>query len=98
MLLRFMLSTLLFSHAAIAAPFCPWPVPGTETRHFINLTVVQTIDISDTEFRIAFGGGNLGSGHEIKLALKQRADGLKILQDMGETARLCDHPAIQSKN
>lgn len=98
MLLRFMLSTLLFSHAAIAAPFCPWPVPGTETRHFINLTVVQTIDISDSEFRIAFGGGNLGSGHEIKLAIKQRADGQKILQDMSDTARLCDQPAIQSKN
>ncbi|AMC35732.1 hypothetical protein [Janthinobacterium sp. B9-8] len=86
------IATLFFSHAALAAPFCLWPVPGSETKRFINLTVVQTIDISHEELRIAFDGGNLGSGHEIKLAIKNQAEGLKILQEMHETARRCDQP------
>ncbi|AZN37616.1 hypothetical protein [Iodobacter ciconiae] len=84
------ITALLLSHSCFAAPFCPWPVPGNETKRFINLTVVQTIDIGNEELRIAFGGGNLGSGHEIKLAIKSHAEGLKTLQEMTETARRCD--------
>jgi hypothetical protein len=91
MQLRLLLITLIMSHTAYAAPFCPWQVSGNE--RYINLTVVQTLEISDEELRITFGGGNLGSGHEIKLAIKNRAEGLKILQEMKETARRCDAPA-----
>jgi hypothetical protein len=90
------LITLFFSQAALAAPFCPWPVPNSETKRFINLTVVQIVDINDEELRIAFGGGNLGNGHEIKLAIKTRAEGLKILQEMSEAARRCDQPSLRN--
>jgi hypothetical protein len=86
------IAALLLSNTVLASPFCLWPVPGSETKRFINLTVVQTIDITNEELRIAFGGGNLGSGHEIKLAIKNRAEGLKTLQEMSDTAHRCDQP------
>ncbi|WP_293932812.1 hypothetical protein [Iodobacter sp.] len=94
---RFLLITLLLNQAALAAPFCPWPVPGSDGKRFINLTVVQTIDISDEEIKVAFGGGNLGSGHEIKTAIKNRAEGQKILQEMSDAARRCDLPNTHTK-
>ncbi|STR46023.1 hypothetical protein [Iodobacter fluviatilis] len=94
---RLLMITALLSNGVFAAPFCPWPVPGSETKRFINLTVVQTIEITDEELRIAFGGGNLGSGHEIKLSIKNRADGLKTLQEMSDTARRCDQPSPHNK-
>ncbi|QBC44169.1 hypothetical protein C1H71_11925 [Iodobacter fluviatilis] len=89
---RFMLISLILCQTALASPFCPWPVPGSDSKRFINLTVVQTIDINDEEIKVAFGGGNLGSGHEIKTAIKNRAEGQKILQEMSEAARRCDLP------
>lgn len=85
------LSFILTAAPGLAATFCPWKTPGeAKTERFINLTVVQFIDIGDEDVKIAFGGGNLGSGYDVKIATKSREDGFKILKAMQEAARQCD--------
>ncbi|XZG69447.1 hypothetical protein ACTSKR_12400 [Chitinibacteraceae bacterium HSL-7] len=79
------------THAAMAAPFCPWLVPGDgKSERYVNLTVVQYIDVGDDAVRIAFGGGNLGSGHELNLPVKSRAEAHALLEKMQQASRQCD--------
>ncbi|QLG88630.1 hypothetical protein HQ393_10480 [Chitinibacter bivalviorum] len=83
---------LCSAHIASASPFCPWKLPGPDAKNdrFINLTVVQFINQSDEELQISYGGGNLGSGHDIRIPTKNREEGTKILKSMLETAKQCD--------
>lgn len=91
--MRLLLLLLCCAGPAVAAPFCPWKVPGdAKPERHINLTVVQYVELTDNELHIAYGGGNLGSGHDIRLSLKNRDEGQKLLQDMRDTARRCDQP------
>ena len=85
------LSVILTAATSAAATFCPWKAPGeAKPERFVNLTVVQYVDIADEELRVSFGGGNFGSGFEIKIATKSREDGLKILKTMQDAAKQCD--------
>ncbi|KAF0812725.1 hypothetical protein IGB42_02565 [Andreprevotia sp. IGB-42] len=87
------LLVLLFccTGTVLAAPFCLWKPPGdAKPERYLNLTVVQYVDYVDNELRVSYGGGNLGSGHEVKIAVKGREEALKILQDMRDSARRCD--------
>ncbi|WP_027468715.1 hypothetical protein [Deefgea rivuli] len=85
------LSFILTATTSAAATFCPWKILGeAKPERFINLTVVQYVDIADDELRVSFGGGNFGSGYDVKIAIKTREDGLKILKAMQETAKQCD--------
>jgi hypothetical protein len=75
-----------------ASPFCLWKIPAGEPKseRFINLTVVQFIQQSDEELQISYGGGNLGSGHDIRIPTKNREEGTKLLKNMLDSAKLCD--------
>jgi hypothetical protein len=85
------LSFILTAATSAAATFCPWKAPSeAKPERFINLTVVQYVDIADDELRVSFGGGNFGSGYDFKIATKNREDGLKILKAMQDTAKQCD--------
>ena len=83
-----MACSLAFSGAQ-AATFCAWKIPNDDKR-WINLTVVQYIDVGDEDVRIAFGGGNLGSGYDIRIPTKSREDGAKILKAMQDASKQCD--------
>ncbi|QLI80871.1 hypothetical protein HZU75_04630 [Chitinibacter fontanus] len=88
------LAILLASAAthSLASPFCPWKIPSTEAKseRFINLTVVQFIVQNDEELQISYGGGNLGSGHDLRIPTKNRDEGSKLLKSMLDTAKQCD--------
>jgi hypothetical protein len=88
------LAILLSSWAAhsLASPFCPWKIPSAEPKadRFINFTVVQSIEQSDEAILISYGGGNLGSGHELKIPTKSRDEGSKLMKSMLDTAKQCD--------
>jgi hypothetical protein len=85
------LTCILTAAPSFAATFCPWKTPSeAKTERFINLTVVQFIDIGDEDVKIAFGGGNLGSGYDVKIPTKSREDGFKILKAMQDAAKQCD--------
>ncbi|WP_410497500.1 hypothetical protein [Chitinibacter sp. S2-10] len=77
-----------------AASFCLWkiPAPESKTERFINLTVVQFIQQSDEELVISYGGGNLGSGHDMRIPTKNREEGAKLIGSMRDTVKACDKP------
>ncbi|MBB5191228.1 hypothetical protein HNQ50_001951 [Silvimonas terrae] len=85
----------LTSAAAEAAPFCLWHAPwGKDMQgkpdRWLNLTVVQYVDVTDNDVHIVFGGGNLGSGHDLHIQVKNRDEAQKVLKDLNDTAKACD--------
>jgi hypothetical protein len=63
--------------AAGSASFCLFEVPdsGARARRLINLGIVQYVELTAEELRIAYGGGNLGAGYEVRIAVKNREQG-----------------------
>ncbi len=73
--------------------FCLFPLPADGgTQRFINLGIVQYVDVRADEVRIYFGGGNLGSGHEARLPAKSRDEADAILARLRSTASRCSQP------
>jgi len=70
--------------------FCPFPLPAESgTQRFINLGIVQYIDVRADEVKIAFGGGNLGSGHEARIPVQSRDEADAVLARLRQTAARC---------
>lgn len=69
--------------------FCLFEVPmDPERRVWLNLGIVQYIELRADGLRIFYGGGNLGSGHEFHLRAS-RDEGLAFLQKMQAAAVRC---------
>jgi hypothetical protein len=70
--------------------FCLFEVSGHgEKKVFINLGIVQYIEVLRDELRISYGGGNLGSGHEVRLPIKNVDEANVFLQRLKQTAADC---------
>ena len=70
--------------------FCPFPMPAENgTQRSINLGIVQYIDVRADEVKIAFGGGNLGSGHEARIPVQNRDEADAVLARLRQTAARC---------
>ncbi len=70
--------------------FCLFPLPAENgTRRFINLGIVQYIDVRADEVKIAFGGGNLGSGHEARIPVQNRDEADAVLARLRQSAARC---------
>ncbi len=75
---------------ASSSSFCLFELPTSGgTQRLINLGIVQYVELMPDELRIAYGGGNFGSGHDAKISLKTREEGIAIIQRMRQTAREC---------
>ena len=74
-----------------SAGFCLFEVPDSSSRvkRLINLNIVQYLDLAGDELRIAYGGGNLGSGYEIRIPIKGREQGQQVIARMQQTAQEC---------
>lgn len=91
------LSLLAFASAAQterpppgATAFCLFELPsGGDKRVWINLGIVQYVELQPGELRLAYGGGNLGSGHEWRLPIAGAEDGLGFVARMRDTAAAC---------
>lgn len=98
-LLRWLLVPALFGlHAPVPAQaptgttaFCPFEVPddGSGRRRWINLAIVQYVDAAPNELRVVYGGGNLGSGHELRIDVARLEDALALLERIKEAADKC---------
>lgn len=82
--------------AAAQAPagstaFCPFEVPddGSGRRRWINLAIVQYVDVGADELRVVYGGGNLGSGHELRIGVARPEEALALLERIREAADKC---------
>ena len=71
--------------------FCLFEVPLDETgkRRWINLGIVQYVEATQTEVRIFYGAGSLGSGHEARVAVANMEAALLVLEKMRRVATAC---------
>jgi hypothetical protein len=78
---------------AASAGFCLFPLPSDSgVQRWINLGIVQYLDVRSDEVRIYFGGGNLGSGHEARIPVKSREEADALLARLRRTAATCARP------
>ena len=71
--------------------FCLFELPSDDpTRHrWINLGIVQYIETTPTELKIAYGGGSFGSGFEVKIPLTKPEEAQTLLEKIRRTAAAC---------
>lgn len=71
--------------------FCLFELPPDREgrRRWINLGIVQYVEAEAQELRIAYGGGNLGSGHEARIAVAGVDDALALIERMRAAAARC---------
>lgn len=71
--------------------FCLYEIPADENgkRRWINLGIVQYVEASRTELKIAYGGGGLGSGHDAKIPVASMEEALALLEKMRRVAAAC---------
>ncbi|MGB0128270.1 MAG: hypothetical protein WBP72_11585 [Rhodocyclaceae bacterium] len=81
----------LNGEAGGSTAFCLFEVSnGSSTpRRFINLGIVQYVELAPDEVRIYYGGGNFGSGHEVKIPVRSREQGQEVLARLNKAARGC---------
>lgn len=71
--------------------FCLYEIPADETgkRRWINLGIVQYVEVTRTELKIAYGAGSFGSGHEARFAVTSMEEALTVLEKMRRVASAC---------
>lgn len=71
--------------------FCLFEIPSDEpSRHrWINLGIVQYIETTPTELKIAYGGGSFGSGFEVRIPLAKPEDAQILLDKIRKAAAAC---------
>lgn len=76
--------------------FCLYALPtdGPSTR-FINLGIVQYVEVRTDALVITYGGGNLGSGYEARIPVKIRDEALALIDKLRQQARECAHPILR---
>lgn len=71
--------------------FCLYEIPVDDNgkRRWINLGIVQYVEMTDTELKIFYGGGAFGAGHEVRVPIASSAEALAILEKMRAVASAC---------
>ena len=79
------------THIPGSMAFCLFELPSEDParRRWINLGIVQYIEATPTELKIAYGGGSFGSGYEVKIPLAKPEDVLVVLEKLRKTAAAC---------
>lgn len=73
-----------------SAVLCLYGLPGKEgTTRYLNLAIVQHIELTKERVRLTYGGGNFGSGYDIDITVKSRDEGLDLIRHIQQTARDC---------
>lgn len=81
-----------------SSAFCLFALPADNgTQRFINLGIVQYVDVRADEVRLAFGGGNLGSGHEARIPIANRDEAAAVLARLRDAAARCVQPPSGAK-
>lgn len=74
-----------------SSSFCLLQVPSDDPakQRWINLGIVQYIETTQNELRIAYGGGNFGAGHDLRLVYASPEEALAQLDRMRQAAADC---------
>ena len=93
-LLAFGLPACAAAQAPGSTAFCLFPLPAEAgAQRFINLGIVQYVEVRADEVRLAYGGGNLGSGHDARIPIRSREEGEAVLDRLRRTASACRSPS-----
>lgn len=85
-----LLASPVFAEEAGSSAFCLFPLPSDSgVQRWINLGIVQYVDVRPDEVRIYFGGGNLGSGHEARIPAKGREEADALLARLRHAGAVC---------
>jgi len=71
--------------------FCLFEVPSEDgvRRRWVNLGIVQYVEVGSGEVRLVFGGGNLGSGHEARIPMASKDEGVAFVDRLRKVAGEC---------
>lgn len=71
--------------------FCLYELPLEEggRKRWINLGIVQYIEVGRNEVRIAYGGGRFGSGYETRIPVASEEEAMHQVERMRKTAAAC---------
>lgn len=71
--------------------FCLFEVPGDDDgrRKWINLGIVQYLELGRNDLRLYFGGGNFGGGYETRIPVPSQSDGLALIDRIRQAAATC---------
>lgn len=74
-----------------SASFCLYELPPNEDgkRRWLNLGIVQYIELNRNELRLYYGGGNFGGGYEVRLPLASPAQAEETLDRLRQAAAAC---------
>lgn len=84
-----------FASAQIVVPgstaFCLYEIPVDEAgkRRWINLGIVQYVEVTSADLKILYGGGSFGSGHEVKIPISSKEEVATIMEKMRRVAAAC---------
>ena len=74
--------------------FCLFELASTsDKRVLINLGIVQYVEVLRDEVKIAYGGGNLGSGHDARVPFKSAEEANNLLSRLKQAASDCQRKA-----
>lgn len=78
------------SAPAGSSSFCLHELPSKDgVTRFVNLGIVQYVELTRERVRITYGGGNFGSGFDADIPVKSREEGLETIKRIQQTAREC---------
>ena len=70
-----------------SASFCLYELPTKDgATRFINLGIVQYVEVNRERLRLTYGGGNFGSGYDFDIPVKSREEGLELIKRIQTTA------------
>lgn len=71
--------------------FCLFEVPSDDgaRRRWVNLGIVQYVEAGNSEVRLVFGGGNLGSGHEARIPMASKDASMAFVERLRKVAGEC---------
>ncbi len=71
--------------------FCLYEVPVDDSakRRWINLGIVQYVEITPKEVRLVYGGGAFGAGHDSKIPVASMEEAQTVLEKLRRIAAAC---------
>ena len=77
--------------AAGSSAFCLFELPDDDggKRRWINLGIVQYLELGRNDLRIYYGGGNFGGGYEAKIPVASALDAQGLIDRIKQAAAAC---------
>lgn len=71
--------------------FCLYEVPLDDNgkRRWINLGIVQYVEVTAREVKLVYGGGAFGAGHDSKIPVASMEEAQAVLEKLRRIAAAC---------